>query len=429
MSDFDDDDFGGVDVDDDDFGGVDVDDDDDFGGVDVDGDENMSSELNRSVSKEESKALFESLKGQFESLIKQKDDSGVVEFAQTHFLSDNPLLKKDLMSLLVRLVEGELSDSPEFVLSIGGKIIAIAGEQSTDEMHKLRRIVSKLQDEQGQWAEAARTLEGIDIKARTEEKLSVEVCRHFSNISNLYLQARMVKEAELAINQCSQYLPKPNPVFYTDTWAKLHNHLMDFTKAAICYLRLSQSADQGEMELSNTAVGYLEEAAICAILAPAGPHRLRILGTICKDERSDNLPFHSILKKAYSEKIIRQEEKIGFRAHLRDFQMVSVDGFDVLDKACIEHNILSAGNIYDNISFTELGLLLGVDKQKAEQSAARMIMENRMTGFLDQIEELLYFREPDQMNEWSANIFSACARVVNVVDFIALHHANEFKLG
>ena len=28
------------------------------------------------------------------------------------------------------------------------------------------------------------------------------------------------------------------------------------------------------MELSNTALGYLEEAAICAILAPAGLHFL-----------------------------------------------------------------------------------------------------------------------------------------------------------
>ena len=54
----------------------------------------------------------------------------------------------------------------------------------------------------------------------------------------------MVHEAELAINQCSQYLPKPNPVFYTDTWAKLYSHKHDFSKAAICYLRLAQAADQ-----------------------------------------------------------------------------------------------------------------------------------------------------------------------------------------
>ena len=52
-----------------------------------------------------------------------------------------------------------------------------------------------------------------------------------------------------------------------------------------------------------------------------------------------------------------------------------------------------------------------------------------MTGFLDQIEQLLYFREADQMNDWSANIFTSCARVVNVVELIARNHANEFKLG
>ena len=88
-------------------------------------------------------------------MIKQKDENAIVEFSQTHLLSDNPLLKKDLMSLLVRLLEvfffffflhcdlllsvffshdrikGELSNSSEFVLSIGGKIIVIAGELST----------------------------------------------------------------------------------------------------------------------------------------------------------------------------------------------------------------------------------------------------------------------------------------------------------
>ena len=94
-------------------------------------------------------------------------------------------------------------------------------------MHKLRRIVSKLQDEKGQWAEAARTLEvnfflsfflsfllklssplvfsfdqGIDIKARIEEKLSVEVCRHFSIISNLYLQVVLFSFSSLSIPFC-----------------------------------------------------------------------------------------------------------------------------------------------------------------------------------------------------------------------------------
>eukprot|EP00008_Paramoeba_atlantica_P014314 CAMPEP_0201491786 /NCGR_PEP_ID=MMETSP0151_2-20130828/31212_1 /ASSEMBLY_ACC=CAM_ASM_000257 /TAXON_ID=200890 /ORGANISM="Paramoeba atlantica, Strain 621/1 / CCAP 1560/9" /LENGTH=431 /DNA_ID=CAMNT_0047878305 /DNA_START=135 /DNA_END=1430 /DNA_ORIENTATION=- len=423
--DYDDDDFGGVDVgEDDDFGGVDVGDDrmedDDFGGVDVDPDDVAMHDTESSkLSLEENHQLCESLKEKLKIIIEEREKENLFSFVKIHLRSDNTLLKKEILRSLVSSFQKIANEASDYVLETGRVLVEQFGDIDSEEMHDLRRVVAKELENRQSWSQAASTLEGIDIKGRIKEELSVEVCHHFAVISNFYLKAGMVQEAEQAINQCSQYLPKPNPVFYTDTWAKIHGHKHDFIKAAICNIHLMQSADQGNKGVSNTALGYLEEAAICALLAPAGSHRLRILGTICKDERSDRLPFNSLLKKTYSERIITSKEKQDFRNHLRPHQQAGSDGVDVLDKACIEHNILSAGNIYNNISFSELGLLLGLDKHTAEQIAARMIMEDRLTGFLDQIEGLLYFREADQMSNWSANIALSCARVVQVMDLIA----------
>jgi COP9 signalosome complex subunit 4 len=48
----------------------------------------------------------------------------------------------------------------------------------------------------------------------------------------------------------------------------------------------------------------LDNALICAILASAGPHRSRMLGTLFKDERSQRSPAYSMLNKMYKSKLL-----------------------------------------------------------------------------------------------------------------------------
>ena len=61
------------------------------------------------------------------------------------------------------------------------------------------------------------------------------------------------------------------------------------------------------------------------------------------------------------------------------------DGSTVLDRAVMDHNLQSASKLYKNISFVELGSLLGIEATKAEKVAARMITEERMQGSIDQV--------------------------------------------
>jgi len=47
---------------------------------------------------------------------------------------------------------------------------------------------------------------------------------------------------------------------------------------------------------------------------------------------------------------------------------VLADGSTVLDRAVIEHNLLSASKLYKNITFVELGQLLSISPDMAEKN-------------------------------------------------------------
>lgn len=44
--------------------------------------------------------------------------------------------------------------------------------------------------------------------------------------------------------------------------------------------------------------------------------------------------------------------------------LILFSGSTILDRAAIEHNLLSASKLYNNISFTELGALLEIEPSK-----------------------------------------------------------------
>lgn len=66
-------------------------------------------------------------------------------------------------------------------------------------------------------------------------------------------------------------------------------------------------------------------------------------------------------------------------------------GSTILDRAVIEHNLLSASKLYNNITFEELGALLEIAPAKAEKIASQMITEGRMNGYIDQIDSIVHF--------------------------------------
>lgn len=68
-----------------------------------------------------------------------------------------------------------------------------------------------------------------------------------------------------------------------------------------------------------------------------------------------------------------------------------ISGSTILERAVIEHNLLSASKLYNNVTFDELGALLEISPAKAEKIASQMITEGRMNGFIDQILAIVHF--------------------------------------
>ena len=65
-----------------------------------------------------------------------------------------------------------------------------------------------------------------------------------------------------------------------------------------CCTRLSHTTDSSfpclMSNMSNSSA-----AVTCAVLAPAGPNRSRVLASLCRDERTSELPTFNILSKMF----------------------------------------------------------------------------------------------------------------------------------
>ena len=204
--------------------------------------------------------------------------------------------------------------------------------------------------------------------------------------------------------------------------ADLNRNFMD---AAYKYYELS-SLVKGEQ-----ATDSLAYAIICGILAPAGPQRSRILGLLYKDERSSKLEaiLYTMLQKMYFGRIIAKTDEESFANELQDHQKANTnDGGTVLTRAVIQHNILSASKLYNNISFDELGQLLGITPLRAEEIASRMIIEGRLNGSLDQIKGVINFvSDVSDLNIWDGHITSACDAVNNILDTLSSKYPKFVK--
>ena len=77
-----------------------------------------------------------------------------------------------------------------------------------------------------------------------------------------------------------------------------------FVEASQAYHTFSMSPILAEEE-RNVA---LSKATICAVLAPAGPQRSRLLGKLFKDERTPHLEEFSMLEKMYLDRLISPED-------------------------------------------------------------------------------------------------------------------------
>jgi COP9 signalosome complex subunit 4 len=328
-------------------------------------------------------------------------------------------LLQDIASMLGKLPPDLFKDIAHYTLDK----IQVRMVTFEKQVEIIRENLADVYEKEGDFVQAARILIGIPLESghrylQPEYKVRINV-----RIAKLFLTVEDSVQAEIYLNRAAALFggikekDTALELDYKKCFASIEDYKRIFNKAAMRYNELSQLLPDDSGRLLA-----LQCAVVCAILASAGPQRSRMLSTLYKDERSQKLTeVFPMLEKMFMERVLRQHEVKKFEEILLPHQKALLaDGSTVLDRAVIEHNLLSASRLYNNTSFEELGSLLEISPEKAEKTAARMISEGRMNGRIDQIERLIHFEnENEPLNIWDSKIESVCSAVNNIIESIA----------
>ncbi len=302
-----------------------------------------------------------------------------------------------------------------------------------EQIATLRELVATAHEANEDFLDAAKELCEIPLDSSQRRVPDAEKAAIWIRIVRNYLEVDDSTTAET-------YLNKLKNVMHTVEDAELNLHFRlsaariqdsnrQFLQAAKSYHDLSFSPAIAEEERLHT----LAMAIKCAILAPAGPMRSRALGRLYKDERSAGLEEYGILEKMFFDRLLSATEVDKFAQDLAPHQLAKTsDGSTVLAKAVVEHNLLSASRLYSNIGFDELGLLLGLNGSKAEDTTAKMIEQGRLSGSIDQIERIIWFEGGEasgekgsgraevlvgkEMRRWDSNVQALAEDVERLTD-------------
>ncbi|CAN6582659.1 unnamed protein product [Malus baccata var. baccata] len=292
----------------------------------------------------------------------------------------------------------------------------------------IREKLAELYESEQLWSKAAQMLSGINLDSGTravDDTFKLSKC---VQIARLYLEDDDAVNAEAFIHKASFLITTIQHEVLTLEYKICYARILDlkrrFLEAALRYYDFSQIEKRqiGDQEIDEEALEQALSAAVtCTILAAAGPQRSRVLATLYKDERCSKLKIYPILQKVYLERILRKPEIEAFAEELKPHQKALLpDNFTVLDRAMIEHNLLSASKLYTNISFEELGTLLGIEPHKAEKIASKMIYEDRMRGSIDQVEAVIHFEDDsEELQQWDQQIVGLCQALNDVLDSMA----------
>lgn len=288
----------------------------------------------------------------------------------------------------------------------------------------LRERLSAEYEARGMFVQAAVVLVAIPVDTRQSLPES-SLLRFNLRVARLFAAAGETTAAERFLSRAALQLSNGTDESLVLQHRAIYARLLDtkgrFVDASIKYYSLSQVAESAQyLDVMADASPALVSAVTCAILAPAGPRRSRMLAVLYNDERSRTLDLFPLLESIHMGRLLRQEQLEKFIPTLQPHQVKTLpDGDTVLDRAVMEHNMLATSRLYESIGFKELGELLGVSATKAETTAADMIYEDRMIATIDQVEGRLQFTSTSSLIErWDAHIASLCTAIDDCVEAI-----------
>ncbi|TRX98257.1 hypothetical protein FHL15_000902 [Xylaria flabelliformis] len=362
--------------------------------------------------------------------------SNLKEIASSLFSADLRVVA--LRTLLERFI-GVLRDHPRsyVTVEVGQHTLDVIATQPSatflDQVAALRELIADAHESTEDFLEAAKVLSEIPLDAAQRKVTNEERVGVWIRIVRNYLEVDDTTSAETYLNKLKQVIytvtdPTLN-LHFRLSQARIQDAKREFLSASSAYHDISLSPAVSEEERLHT----LAMAARCAILAPAGPLRSRALGRLYKDERAVNLDEFGMLEKMFFDRLLAPAEVEKFAQGLAPHQLATTsDGSTVLAKAVVEHNLLGASRLYSNIGFEALGVLLGLDAARAEDTTAKMIEQGRLVGRIDQIDEVIWFEGGEasgekgsgraevtvgkEMRHWDANVQGLAEEIENITN-------------
>lgn len=327
---------------------------------------------------------------------------------------------------------------PDNKIEVGERVITLlqskgAGqyeEQDTQIKHALADAFEQNED----FRRSAQTLATINLESTQKSVSADEKAKVWIRIVRCYLEEDDPTSAFMHLNKIKNIIfsvqDKETRLLFQLSQARILDSQRSFLDAAQAYYNMSNETIVDEDERLAT----LGRAIICTVLAPAGPQRGRMLAKLYKDDRASQADDFAILEKIFLNRLLSPAEIKAFAAKLEPHHLAKTsDGSTVLDKAVLEHNLLGASKLYNNIGFDQLGELLGIDAEKAEDYAAKMLEQGRLAGYIDQIDRLIFFEGEasgerktghaervvgNELRKWDANIAGLAEEVEKVASAI-----------
>ena len=328
--------------------------------------------------------------------------------------------------------------NPDDKIDVGERVIALlqskgAGqyeEQDTEIKHALADAFEQNED----YKRSAQTLATINLESTQKSVSADDKAKVWIRIVRCYLEEDDPTSAFTHLNKIKNIIfsvqDKETKVMFQLSQARILDAQRAFLDAAQAYYGMSNELIVHEDE----RLIFFGKAIICTVLAPAGPQRGRMLAKLYKDERASLADDFAILEKIFLDRLLSPAEIKAFAAKLDPHHLArTADGSTVLDKAVLEHNLLGASKLYNNIGFDQLGELLGIDAEKAEDYAAKMLEQGRLSGYIDQIDRLIFFEGEasgerktghaervvgKELRKWDANVAGLAEEVEKVTSMI-----------
>jgi COP9 signalosome complex subunit 4 len=326
---------------------------------------------------------------------------------------------------------------PDVKIEVGQRVLellqpkVVSYEQQDND---IKLTLADAFEQQEDWTASAKILQAVSLDSQQRTITADDKAKLWMRIVRCYIEDDDPTSASGTLNRVKTVIhdvtSKETRLMFQLSQARILDSQRQFLDASSAYFAISLEniIDEEERKMA------LSSAISCAILAPAGPKRGRQLAKLYKDERAQEIEEYSILEKIFLDRLLSPEEVNAFADKLQDHQKAKTsDGSTVLEKAVLQHNLLGASKLYNNIGIDQLGELLSVSGEKAEQYAAQMIEQGRLAGHIDQIDRWIFFEGEGsgerktghadavvggELRKWDANVQSLAEEVERVTSMI-----------